>query len=84
ESATVPFAEAFEKARFCRLMCDSLDRRVFSYEIYKQATYDKYIRNCYLEEYTAKAKDQGMYRVYIQPKIDLKTRKIIGGEALLR
>lgn len=84
ESAAVPFAEAFEKARFCRLMCDSLDRRVFSYEIYKQATYDKYIRNCYLEEYTAKAKDQGMYRVYIQPKIDLKTRKIIGGEALLR
>ena len=84
ESKDVDFDEAFDKAQFCRLMCESLDRRVFSYEIYNPTTYDKYMRNCYLEEYTAKAKDQGMYRVYIQPKIELKTGKIIGGEALVR
>lgn len=84
ETKETNFEEAFDKAQFCRLMCDSLDRRVYSYEIYNQSTYDKYIRNCYLEEYTAKAKDQGMYRVYIQPKVELKTGKIIGGEALLR
>lgn len=84
ESKQIEFDEAYEKAHFSRIMCDSLDRRVFSYEIYKTSIYDNYMYTCYLEEYTAKAKPQGMYQVYIQPKIDLKTRKIIGGEALIR
>lgn len=84
DSKEIKFEEALEKAQFCRLMSHSLDRRVFSYEIYEQSIYDDYMHSCYLEEYTAKAKDRGEYRVYIQPKIDLKTRKIIGGEALLR
>lgn len=84
DSKEIKFEEALEKAQFCRLMSHNLDRRVFSYEIYEQSIYDDYMHSCYLEEYQAKAKDQGEYRVYIQPKIDLKTRKIIGGEALLR
>ena len=84
ESKEVPFEEAFEKAQFCRFRCESLDRRVFSYEIYNQATYDEYMNTCYMEEYTAKAREQGLYQVYIQPKIELSTGKIIGGEALLR
>lgn len=84
DSKEVKFEDALEKTQFCRLMSNSLDRRVFSYEIYEQSTYDEYMHTCYLEEYTAKANERGAYRVYIQPKIDLKTRKIIGGEALLR
>lgn len=84
DSKKIKFEDALEKAQFCRLMSNSLDRRVFSYEIYEQSIYDNYMHCCYLEEYTAKAKDLGDYQVYIQPKIDLKTRKIIGGEALLR
>ncbi len=84
ESKDVPFDEAFEKAQFSCFLSHSQDRRVFSYEIYEQEAYDNYMQNCYMEEYTAKAKNMGEYRVYIQPKVDLKTKKIIGGEALLR
>ena len=84
ESKEMDFEEAFEKAQFCRLMDESYDRRVFSYEIYRQSVYDEYMHSCYLEEYTAMAREKGMYQVYIQPKIDLKTREIVGGEALLR
>lgn len=84
ESKAVTYEEAFEKAQFSRITCDSLDRRVFSYEFYRQELYVDYMQACYLEEYTAKAREKGLYQVYIQPKVDLKTREIIGGEALLR
>ncbi|WP_416325703.1 EAL domain-containing protein [[Eubacterium] hominis] len=84
DTKDVPFEEACEKAQFSRIMCESLKRRAFSYEFYNQKLYDDYMNACYLEEYSAKAREKGFYQVYIQPKVDLKTREITGGEALLR
>lgn len=84
ESKDVTLEEAYERAQFCRIMSDSLDMRTFTYEFYDHKVYEDYMHSCYLEEYSAKAREQGLYQVYIQPKVDLKSDQIIGGEALLR
>lgn len=84
ENKNVMLDEALEKAIFSRIMTESMHKRVFCYEFYDEKMYQNYMESCYLEEYTAKANRDGLYQVYIQPKVDTMTKKIIGGEALLR
>lgn len=84
EDEGCPFEEAFDKVKFCRLSCISIKMRVFCYEFYDENVLNNYLKKCRLEEITAQAKRDNQFQIYIQPKIDLKTRKICGGEALLR
>ena len=84
ENKIIKFEEALEKTIFSRIMTESMQKRVFCYEFYDEKMYQNYMDSCYLEEYTAKANRDGLYQVYIQPKVDTITKEIIGGEALLR
>lgn len=84
ENKGVNLEDALDKAIFARVMTESMHKRVFCYEFYDEKMYQDYMDSCYLEEYTAKANQQGLYQVYIQPKVDTITKEIIGGEALLR
>ncbi|MCR0262365.1 EAL domain-containing protein [[Clostridium] innocuum] len=79
-----PFETAYDRAEFCRKFSRSIKSRVFSYEIYKEEMKTTYMQYCQLEVFTAKAKTEERYLPYIQPKVSLKTRKIIGGEMLMR
>lgn len=84
DDKTCEMRKAIEYAQLCRVMSSSITKRVFSYEFFDESFYNTYMQNCYLEELTAKAREGGLYQVYIQPKVDTLTKEIVGGEALLR
>lgn len=78
------FDKADDLAELCRKYTDSISYRVFSYEVYQHDFYEKYMKVRQIEELTGLAREKGLYQVYIQPKVDARTDKICGGEALLR
>lgn len=72
------------KTSFIRKECREYSRRSFSFEIYNEKKLDQYIEKLDLAKKLTEARHRDEFEVYIQPKIELKTGKIIGGEALLR
>ncbi len=78
------FEEAMDKAIFSRISSKTLHSRTFNYEFYKPNLLAEYIESYRMEEITANARSKNLYEVYIQPKVDIRTQQIIGGEALLR
>lgn len=84
DDKTCSFDKANDLAELCRKYTDSISYRVFSYEIYQHDFYEKYMKARQIEELTGLAREKGLYQVYIQPKVDARTDKICGGEALLR
>lgn len=84
DDKTCSFESANDSAELCRKYTDTLSYRVFSYEVYHDGFFEKYMATRHLEECTGLARENGLYQVYIQPKVDTKTDKICGGEALLR
>lgn len=84
DDKTCDFDYANDCAELCRKYTDTLSYRVFSYEVYYDEFFEKYMATRQLEERTGLARENGLYQVYIQPKVDAKTDKICGGEALLR
>lgn len=63
---------------------ESTRGRVFNAEHFNETIYENYMEYHRLEEYVSQARRDDLYEVYLQPKIDVKTEKIIGAEALLR
>lgn len=84
DDKTCSFEKANDMAELCRKYTDTISYRVFSYEVYKQEFFEKYMRSRQIEEWIGLGREKDMYQVYIQPKVSAKTNEIIGGEALLR
>lgn len=81
---TCDYHEAFEMADLFRREDLGLERRTFSVNYYSEEVFDLIMQKYELQKSTANALAKGEYRVYVQPKVDIKTSKIVGGEALLR
>ena len=62
-------------AELCRKYTDTISYRVFSYEVYKQEFFEKYMRSRQIEEWTGLGREKDMYQVYIQPKVSAKQMK---------
>lgn len=75
------FLDVMEHAEFALKSGDANNSSIYGYE---PSMHDSIIGNTELEKSLALAIDRNELQLYYQPKIDLKTGKIIGVEALIR
>lgn len=78
------FYRAQNLANISRTECPQVKERTFSYDYFNQNVYDEFKRVNQMADKVTKARFNKEFIPYIQPKIDVKTKKIIGGEVLLR
>lgn len=78
------YYEAIETAELFRQEDTGIRNRTFTVNYYTDEAYERFMHKYALGKSTATALRRGEYQVYIQPKVELKTRRIVGGEALLR
>lgn len=81
---TVSFGDALNYANLCRRECTTLLHRSFCMELYDDSFYRSYMERMELEAETANAYKNYDFVTYLQPKIELKTGRIVGAESLLR
>lgn len=55
-----------------------------TYAMYSEAMRQKALDDKMMENDMEKALETGQFKVYLQPQVDLKTKKIVGAEALVR
>lgn len=84
EDKYVTFDEAWNCANLCRKGSVDIEKRCSSIEVYDRTFYDSYVERMELEIHTADAYKNYEFTTYLQPKVDLKSGKIIGAEALVR
>lgn len=82
--STHTFYESLERANFFRKNEKSIAQRTFTINAYYDEAFEQLLHKHELRQSTAHALKNGEYQVYVQPKVDTKTEKIVGGEALLR
>lgn len=78
------YHQAHELSDFFRKEDKGIKFRTFSINYYQEVLHQTFLQQYELKKSTANALQRGEYHVYIQPKVELSTRKIVGGEALLR
>lgn len=79
-----PYNMLVNKASIMRTNCPELAKRSFCFEIYTQEKYQDYLLRIEQMRCITHARMHDQFIYYIQPKIDIATNKIIGGEVLLR
>lgn len=79
-----PYDLLVNKASMMRTNCPELAKRSFCFEVYTKEKYDRYIKKMEQMRSITYARIHDQFTYYIQPKIDIATGKIIGGEVLLR
>ncbi|NBK97652.1 MAG: EAL domain-containing protein [Erysipelotrichia bacterium] len=84
ENSEIDFYQAQNYANITRTECIHNKNRTFSYEFFNQAIHEEYRRINEMADAVTKARYNGEFVAYVQPKIDLKSKQIIGGEVLLR
>lgn len=78
------FYTAQNRADISRSECIHTKNRTFSYEYFNPDIYHNYKHVHNTADKVTKARFENEFIPYIQPKIDVKSKKIIGGEVLLR
>lgn len=78
------YFEALEMAELFRKGDRGIKYRTFTIAYYDSEALTTFVNQYELGCTTATALQRGEYQVYVQPKVDVKTQKIVGGEALLR
>lgn len=70
---------------YAAMVIDNIKGKVFSYySFYENKMRDSMLHEKKIENEIGDAIKNGYIKVYVQPKVDMRTRKIIGGEALVR
>lgn len=80
----VDYYQAQAYANVGRLSAPTIRNRSFCSEIFSQEFYDAFINPYLMEERVSKAYQNKEFVVYLQPKVRLHDRKVIGAEALIR
>lgn len=78
------FQKAWSDANLARKESASPNRRCHSLEIYDNKIHHQYMDRIELEVRTADAYKDYEFFPFYQPKVDAKTHKVVGAEALLR
>lgn len=84
EDRNMAFEDAWNFSNLSRKESETLFRRSSCMEVYDETYYNHYMDRMHLETKTANAYKNYEFVTYLQPKVDLKTERIIGMEALLR
>lgn len=84
QSADISYYDALNLANLSRKQSEGLPRRSFSIELYEPCCRESYMDQIQLEMDTADAYKNFEFIPYLQPKVELKTGRIVGAEALLR
>lgn len=71
-------------ADLARLTSNEREKKSSDYKIFTKKALQRFQQRSLLEVKTVEACRKETYAIYIQPKVDAKTQKICGGEALLR
>ncbi len=78
------YEQLITMASVIRKNCPEINNRSFSYEIYEESLYCNYVEKQELAKRLTAARQQDEFEVFIQPKVNPLTNKIIAGEVLLR
>lgn len=78
------FEELITKLGITRKGCPQIKSRVNSFEVYDNNNYNKYVRKLDLAKRLTEARINNEFEIHIQPKVNIHTDKIVGGEVLLR
>ena len=78
------YAHISNKAEIARLECRELKHRSFSFDDLNKQKYDEYMMRHALNGKLTEARLNKEFVPYIQPKIDLSSEQIVGGEILMR
>lgn len=78
------FEELITKLGITRKSCPQIKSRVNSFEVYDNNNYNKYVRKLDLAKRLTEARINNEFEIHIQPKVNIHTDKIVGGEVLLR
>ncbi|MDD3049358.1 MAG: EAL domain-containing protein [Bacilli bacterium] len=80
----VYFYTAQNRANIARTQCPQKKNRTFSYEEFTAELYERYRKENEMADSVTKARFNQEFVPYVQPKVDVKTKKIVDGEVLLR
>ncbi len=72
------------KTSVVRKNCPELKRRSYSFEIYTEEKFKQYLNRQELMHRVTQARRNDEFVIYVQPKVDIHTEQIVGGEVLLR
>ncbi len=72
------------KVRFARKNCPQLKHRTYSYEIFSDDNYFNYLAQQDLAKQLTNARKNNEFEIFVQPKVDPRTEKIVAGEVLMR
>lgn len=78
------YEELIIKASIVRKNCEQLKNRTYSYEIYDDELYRQYMQKQELAKRLTIARQNDEFEIYVQPKVNPCTNKIVAGEVLLR
>lgn len=84
DDSSICFEDACNFANLARRSCLNINQRDSSIEVYNQQIYNNYMERYALEIRTANAYKNYEFTTFLQPKVDTRTKKIVGAEALLR
>lgn len=80
----VDFYIAQYNADICRAECPERGFRNSHFEVYGVTWHDSELRQYDLLQIIKPALDRGDFKLYLQPKVDLRTGEVVGAEALMR
>ncbi len=80
----VDFRTAQYNADVCRTECPERDFRNSHFEVYGETYHDPNLRYFDLRQTIKPALDHGEFKLYLQPKVDVKTGEVTRAEALVR
>lgn len=78
------YEELLIKAGIMRKNCPELKKRSYSFEVFTQEKLKKYLDRYDLIHRVTSARMNDEFVIYVQPKVEIETERIIGGEVLLR
>lgn len=78
------YDDLLTKVRFARKNCPQLKNRTYSFEVFNDSNYEGYIAQQDLAKRLTKARKNNEFEIFVQPKVDPRTDKIVAGEVLMR
>lgn len=80
----VDFYIALYNADICRAECPEVPLRNSHFEVFGMTYYDKNLESYDFERMIRPAMDNGYFKLYLQPKVNLRTGEVSEAEALVR
>lgn len=84
ENSDEDYFTAQNKAEIARLGCREFNHRSFCFDEMNEQRYESYLARNTLNSNLTSARLNNEFVPFIQPKIDLKTDQVVGGEILMR